>query len=51
MTKDDLNNLLDVLVGVFLRCFVMAVCLLLFWFVFYLAAGDLAYSIHSRWFE
>jgi len=51
MTKDELNNCLEVAAGVFLRCFVLAVCLLLFSFVFYLAAGDWAYSFHSRWFE
>jgi len=51
MTKDEQNNLLDAVAGVLLRCFVLSVCLLLFWFVFYLAAGGWAYSIHSRWFE
>ena len=51
MTNDEQNKLLDVLAGVFLRCFVLAVCLLLFSFVFYLLAGDWAYSIHSRWFQ
>jgi heme/copper-type cytochrome/quinol oxidase subunit 2 len=51
MTKDKQNNLLEAVAGVFLRCFVLAVCLLLLWFVFYLLAGDWAYSIHSRWFE
>ena len=51
MTKDELNNLLDALAGVCLRCFVLAVCLLLLWFVFYLVGGDWAYSIHSNWFE
>jgi hypothetical protein len=50
MTKDEQNNLLDALAGVCIRCFVLAVCLLLFWFVFYLLAADWAYSIHSRWF-
>jgi len=50
MTKDEQNNCLDAVAGVFLRCFVLAVCLLLFWFVFYLLAGNWAYSIHSRWF-
>jgi len=51
MTKDEQNNLLDAAAGICLRCFVLAVCLLLFSFVFYLLAGDWAYSIHSRWFE
>jgi len=51
MTKDEQNNLLDTAAGVLLRCFVLAVCLLLFSFVFYLLAGNWAYSIHSSWFE
>lgn len=51
MTKDELNNLLDTAAGILLRCFVLAFCLLLLWFVFYLVAGNWAYSIHSRWFE
>jgi len=51
MTKDEQNRMLDAVAGVFLRCFVLAVCLLLFWFVFYLVGGDWAYSIHSKWFE
>ena len=51
MTKDEQNNLLDAVAGVFLRCFVLAVCLLLFSFVFYLLAADWAYCIHSKWFD
>jgi hypothetical protein len=51
MTKDELNNMLDAVAGVCLRCFALAVCLMLFSFVFYLVAADCAYSIHSRWFE
>ena len=51
MTKDEQNNLLDAAAGICIRCFLHSVVLLLFWFVFYLAAGDWAYSIHSKWFE
>ncbi len=51
MTKDEQNNLLDTVAGILLRCFVLSICLLLFWFVFYLLAADWAYSIHSKWFE
>ncbi len=45
------SNSLEVLAGVLLRCFLLAVCLLLLWFVFFLVAGQWAYSIHSKWFE
>jgi len=51
MTKDELNNCLEAAAAVFLRCFVLAVCLLLFSLVFYLAAGDWGYCIHSCWFD
>ncbi len=29
-------------------CFLVAAALILVWFVFYLAAGDFAYAIHSK---
>ena len=51
MTEDEQISCLDTVAGVCLRCFVLAICLLLFSFVFYLLAADWAYSIHSRWFE
>ena len=51
MTKDEQINCLDAVAGVCLRCFVLAVCLLLLWFVFFLVGADWAYSIHSRWFD
>ncbi|MHC4260409.1 MAG: DUF6868 family protein [Planctomycetota bacterium] len=51
MTRDEQNNLLEAVAGICLRCFVLAVCLLLLWFVFYLLAADWAYSMHSRCFD
>ncbi len=51
MTKDEQNNLLEAVAGVCLRCFVLAFCLMLFWFVFLTLAADWVYSFHSRWFE
>jgi len=51
MTKDEQNNCLDAVAGICLRCFVLAFCLLLFSFVFYLLAADWAYSFHSGWFD
>ncbi len=51
MNKDEQNNLLDAVASVFIRCFFLSVGILLFWFVFYLLAGNWAYSIHSKWFE
>jgi hypothetical protein len=51
MTKDEQNNLLEAAAGICLRCFVLAFCLLLFSFVFYLLAANWAYCIHSKWFD
>lgn len=51
MNQDEWKNLLRGVAGIFLRCFFLSLALLLLWFVFYLVAGDWAYSIHSRWFE
>ena len=51
MTKDEQNNLLEAAAGICFRCFVLAFCLLLFSFVFYLLAADWAYSFHSGWFD
>jgi hypothetical protein len=50
MIKDEQINWLNTAAGVFLWCFVLAFCLLLFSFVFYLLAADWAYGIHSTWF-
>ena len=50
MTKDELNNLLEAVAGICIRCFLLAVCLLLFSLTFYLLAADWAYKIHSIWF-
>ena len=51
MNKDEQDNLLDRVAGIFLWCFLLSFALLLLWFVFYLLAGDWAYSIHAGWFE
>ena len=51
MNTDERNDLLHCLAGILLRCFLLSFALLLLWFVFYSAAADWAYGIHSRWFE
>ena len=51
MIKDEQINWLNAIASVLLWCFVLAFCLLLFSFVFYLLAADWAYRIHSSWFE
>jgi hypothetical protein len=48
---DEISNVLDVVAGLLLRCFLLSVALLAIWFLFYLAGGDWAYSVHSKWFD
>ena len=48
---DEIRQLLDTVAGILLRCFILSLLLLLFWFVFFLLAGDLGYWIHSHWFD
>ena len=50
MTKEEQNNLLETVAGICLWCFLLSICLLLFWFFFYLAAAKLIYRIHSSFF-
>ena len=51
MNEDEKNILLNTLSGILIRCLFMSIALLLLWAIFHLLAGDLGYSIHSRWFE
>ena len=52
MSNDaDPNEFLETLGDVLLRCVLLGFLLLLFWFGFYLLAGDWAHGIHARWFE
>ncbi len=49
MTENRLT--VDHLTRVLATCFLVAVGLILVWFVFYLAAGEFAYAIHSKLFD
>jgi hypothetical protein len=51
MTNDEQNNLLNAVAGVCLRCFVLSICLMSLWFIFFLVGKDWVYRIHSRWFD
>jgi TRAP-type C4-dicarboxylate transport system permease small subunit len=51
MNNDEHDNLLDRVARVFLWCFLLTFALLLFWFGFYVLAGDWAYRLHAGWFE
>jgi hypothetical protein len=48
---DQIRDILNTCAGILLRCFILSLVLLLFWFVFFLLAGDLGYWIHSHWFD
>ena len=50
MNHDEQNGLLHKLASICLGCFLLSLGLLLVWFLFYLAAADWAYRIHSTWF-
>ena len=51
MNKEELNDLMDSLSAILIRCFFLTVALLLLSFIFYLLSGDIAYRLHSKWFE
>jgi len=51
MNKEEQNSLLEAVAGVCLWCFVLSICLLLLWLLFYLLAGNCVYGVHSRFFD
>jgi hypothetical protein len=48
---DEIRDTLNTVAAILLRCFILSLVLLLLWFIFFLLAGDLAYWIHSKWFD
>ncbi|MHB0961085.1 MAG: DUF6868 family protein [Pirellulaceae bacterium] len=50
MTTTEINELLDIVAKVLLRCFVFGFLFLLLWFVAYLSAGDLICR-QGAWFD
>jgi len=51
MSPTEVNDLLDAVAKVLLRCVVIGVLLLLLPFGVLLVAGDFVHSIHSKWFD
>ena len=47
----SLDEVLTAVSRILLWCFVLSILLLLFWFVFFLAAGDFAYRFHAKMFD
>ena len=46
--SNNANEMLEVTGQVLIRCFVMGLLVLLFWFGALTLAGDLAYSVHAK---
>ena len=46
--SNNTNEILEAIGQVLIRCFVMGVLVLLFWFGALTLAGDLAYSVHAN---
>ncbi len=42
---------LEILSVILLRCFMIGVLFITFWFIFFLLGGDLGYTIHAKWFQ
>ena len=42
---------LEILSSILIRCFVIGVLFITFWFIFVLLGGDLGYTIHAKWFQ
>ena len=49
--QSEVNNFLEATAGVLIRSFVLGIVVLMVWFVFMVFVDDLAYSIHSTWFD
>jgi hypothetical protein len=42
---------LEILSNILIRCFIIGVLFITFWFIFFLLGGDLGYTIHAKWFQ
>ena len=51
MNAEERKDCLEAAAGILLRCLVLAFCLLLTWFVFFLVGADWVYNIHSSWYN
>lgn len=46
----DVNDLLDALARILIRCFVLGFLLLLIWVVFFMLASDVIHNLHGKMF-
>jgi hypothetical protein len=49
-SQTDIQEHLDILAGILIRCFLGGMVLLVVWFAMFVFAGDRIYQMHSRWF-
>ena len=47
----DVDDLLDAVAKILLRCWILGFVLLLFWFGAVMLAGDLVFGVHGRMFD
>jgi len=47
----DLKSVLDAVGAILIRSFILGIVFLVVWFLFMVLVGDLAYTIHSIWFD
>jgi hypothetical protein len=50
MDREEKNIFIDTMAAVLLRCFLLSLILIYFWFAFYWLSGDTGYAIHTRFF-
>jgi len=46
----ELDQTLGAVASVLIRCFFLVFAFVLFWFLFFILAGEWGYQFHSRWF-
>ncbi len=49
--QSEVDNFLKAIAGVLIRSFILGIVVLMVWFLFLVLIDDLAYSIHSTWFD
>lgn len=47
----DVNDLLDAIAKVLIRCFGFGIAILCLWFLIIVVASDFVYRFHSTWFD
>ena len=50
-SQADIQEHLDALAGILIRCFLGGMVLLAVWFAWFVFAGDWIYQLHARWFQ